>query len=338
MVVLELGRVSLAASTAPAGQEDHHAMVEMTPAVVALPIDGWIEGYDVELLDATGHALSHQLIHHVNLIMPEKRELFSPIMLRIGALGAETPPIQLPPVLGYRVHAGDTLLVTAMLHNPTREAQPNMRVRVRLAYRPIDTWFHPMSIYPLYLDVMPPAGQKAYDLPAGHSEKHWEARPAVDGRILALGAHLHKYAKALRLDDVTAGRTIWNTAPITDSTGAIVDMPLKKFWWRLGLPIHANHVYRVTAVYDNPTGQMIPDGAMGALGGVIVPDDAAQWPAIDRTDSTYQLDARVTYETDDHGMPGMDMQTQAPPELRPAPPNGMLTTSTVRSGRPPQTR
>jgi hypothetical protein len=348
-ITLELEPINLAASTAPSNEDDHSAMAEVTPAVAALPADGWLEGYSVDLVDGSGRLLPHSWIHHVNLIVPQKRELFSPIMLRIGALGSETPAVNLPPVLGYRVHAGDTLLITAMLHNPTARPQSGVRVRVRLAYRPADSWFHPVSIYPMYLDVMPPAGQKAYDLPAGHSEKSWEARPAVAGRILAVGGHLHKYATTLRLDDVTAGRPIWATAPVTDSTGNPVDMPVKKFWWRLGLPIRPDHTYRLTAIYDNPTGHVIPDGAMGALGGVILPDDGSQWPAVNRADSTYQLDKRNTYETTMQGMsgmpgmPGMDMPTPGKSTTRAAPRtqtmlhdahrNGMLT-STVSARRP----
>jgi len=354
-ITLELDPISLAASTSVGNEDDHSAMAEATPAVAALPVDGWLEGYSVDLLDGSGRLLPHSLIHHVNLIVPQKRELFSPIMLRIGALGSETPAVSLPAVLGYRVHPGDTLLITAMLHNPTPRPQNGVRVRVHLSYRPADSWFHPVSIYPMYLDVMPPAGQKAYDLPAGHSEKSWEARPAVAGRILAVGGHLHRYATALRLDDVTEGRRIWATAPVTDSTGTPVDMPVKKFWWQLGLPIHPDHTYRLTAVYDNPTGHMIADGAMGALGGVILPDDKTQWPAVNRSDPTYQLDKRITYETTMPGMPGMPGMSGMPAAdtsaaeasaartaprrqamLQDARRNGMLTT-TVSARRQSQT-
>src|SRR5271155_85328 len=70
--------LDLAPVTIPRG-----AMMETPAQSVALPIDGWLQGYAVDLTDADGHPLSHALIHHVNLIAPERRELFSPIMLRI---------------------------------------------------------------------------------------------------------------------------------------------------------------------------------------------------------------------------------------------------------------
>jgi hypothetical protein len=31
-------------------------------------------------------------------------------------------------------------------------------------------------------------------------------------------------------------------------------MPATRFVWRLGVPVRPDHVYRITAEYDNPTG------------------------------------------------------------------------------------
>jgi hypothetical protein len=276
-------------------------MIEAQPGTIALPVDGWLQGYDCQLVDAAGKPLSHNLIHHVNLIAPEKRELFSPIMLRIGAQGSETPPVELPKMLGLRVHRGDTLLVTAMFHNGGARDIVGAHLVIRMPYKEATAAVGPVSIFPMYLDVMPPAGAKSYDLPPGHSEKSWEGRPAVPGRILALGAHMHKYGAALRFEDVTANKVLWETKPIVDKTGEPVDMPVKTFWWRLGIPVHTNHVYRVTAVYDNPTGRTLPLGGMGALGGVFMPSNVDSWPKVDRTASDYVLDLKDTMSTEDMG-------------------------------------
>jgi hypothetical protein len=151
------------------------------------------------------------------------------------------------------------------------------------------------------MDVMPPAGPHAYDLPAGQSSKSWQAAPAVSGRILEIGGHVHKYAVEIRLDDVTTGKTLWRAAPDLDASGEVVGIPSKGYWWRLGLPLERSHVYRVTAAYENPTGKTIPDGAMGALGGVFLPDRIDAWPAVDRTTAEYQRDVESTNKG------GMDM-------------------------------
>lgn len=284
-----------------------HGMVEAQPGTVAIPADGWLQGYDCQVVDASGKLLPHSLIHHVNLIAPEKRELFSPIMLRIGAQGSETPAVELPKILGLRVHRGDTLLVTAMFHNPGARDIAGARLVIRMPYRAARAAIGAVSILPMYMDVMPPAGAKSYDLPAGHSEKSWESRPAVTGRILALGAHMHKYGTEMRLEDVTAKKVLWETKPIVDKTGEPVDMPVKTFWWRLGIPVHTDHVYRVTAVYDNPTGRTIPLGGMGALGGVFMPSNGDRWPKVDRAAPDYVLDLKDTMSTEAMGdMAGMD--------------------------------
>jgi hypothetical protein len=151
-------------------------------------------------------------------------------------------------------------------------------------------------IQPFYLDVMPPAGGHAYNLPPGRSSKSWEGKPAIDGRILALGGHMHKYGLLLRLEDVTEKKVLWEARPELDDKGNVIGMPKKYFVWRLGIPLKAENTYRLTAFYDNPTGKMIPLGGMGALGGVVVPSNANEWPSVNRKDPEYLYDIKVTYE------------------------------------------
>ena len=51
-----------------------------------------------------------------------------------------------------------------------------------------------------------------------------------------------------------------------------------------GRKLEGGKRYRVVAVYDNPTGEMIPLGGMGELGIGFTPDDAEEWPSLDPTD------------------------------------------------------
>jgi len=313
-IIVELSPLNLPAHAS------HHDIPQLPPQILVVPVTGWFEGYAGEIVDSAGRPVPQIVIHHLNLIVPQRRELFSTIMQRMGAAGAETPPVLLPrlfghPVLGYPISQGDTLLVTIMLNNPTATTYHNARLRVRLPYASSTTWPRPLSIYPFYLDVMPPAGEHDYDLPPGHSEKSWEGRPAVPGRILAVGGHLHEYGVALRVEDVTAGRVIWGTTPVTDTAGQVVAIPNTTFWWRLGVSLSPDHTYRVTAVYENPTGRTIPLGAMGAVAGVFLPDDMDRWPKVDRTSPEYQRDVQVTYDT---GMGDMkDMHDMVGPASAP---------------------
>ena len=281
----------------------HHDVAQPPPQTFTFPADGWIRGYEIELVDDRGRAVARDVIHHVNLILPQRRELFSPIMLRLGAAGAETHPVRLPRLLGYRVQGGDTLLVTAMLHNPTAEDYHNVRLRLRFnftARRVLPV----VSIFPFYVDVMPPAGVHAYDLPPGRSEQSWEGRPAVPGRILGVGGHLHKYAVVLRFEDTHTGKTIWEATPVVDERGNVVAMPRRMFLRSLGVVVRPERVYRLTAVYENPTGAIIPQGGMGALGGVFLPFRAARWPRVNADDPQYRIDVATTRADVNHDASG----------------------------------
>jgi hypothetical protein len=288
-LILDLGPIDLPAHAM------HDAIRQPPPLAVRVPADGWMRGYSVDVFDSTGALVPHTVIHHLNVIAPERRELFSQIMLRVAAAGSETRAVELPPFIGYRLHAGDSLLVSSMLHNPTGRAYPAAHLKVRLKFSEASWWRHPLDVYPFYLDVMPPAGGHSFDLPPGRSERSWEGRPAVAGRILAVGGHLHKYGVSLRLEDRTADRVLWEVKPDTTATGDIASIPVKKFLWTMGVRIYPDHVYRLVADYDNPTGATIPDGGMGALGGVIWPMASQAWPPVNRADPQYQYDVSFSW-------------------------------------------
>jgi hypothetical protein len=292
-LIFEIGPLHLEANAG------HDGVTQPKAQGVALPIGGYLHGFTTEMVDEDGNAIPVQLLHHVNIIAPQRRELFSQIMQRVGAAGAETGPVTIPRFLGYPVSAGDSLLFTAMLHNPTNTSYHNARLRVRMRYS-TDTWHPQWAVQPFYLDVMPPAGGHAYDLPPGRSTRSWQGTPAVSGRILAMSGHLHKYGVALKLEDLTEGKVLLESEPELDENGNVVGMPKKYFIWRLGIRLRADHTYRLTAIYDNPTGQSLPGGGMGALGGIIIPDDHTAWPAVDRNHPEYQYDLKVVY----HGVPG----------------------------------
>lgn len=301
-LVLDVGPTDLPANTM-------HDMIHQPPVVShVVGMDGWIHGYRVEIVDSAGNPLTQRLLHHLTVIDPQARELFSPKMLRIAAAGSETGPVNMPRVLGLRVSPTDSLLVDVMLHNPTDQAYHGVHVRVRMPFTSTGSLVPTVSIYPFTLEATPPVmSTHAFDLPPGRSEHYWEGKPAVGGRLLGASGHLHKYGVELRLEDRTAHRVLWSVKPDTDSTGEIRSIPFGNFVWKFGLAIDPDHVYRLTAVYDNPTDTTIVDGGMGILGGVFRLTGQEPWPPVDRTNAEYEYDVKETWRKNQMNGVGMHM-------------------------------
>ena len=289
-LIFELGPLHLEANA------DHGGVTQPKAQGIALPIDGYLHGFTYEMIDAEGRKIPSAMLHHVNIIAPQRRELFSQIMQRVGAAGSETGDVLVPKFLGYPVSKGDSLLFTAMFHNPTDVSYHEARLRIRMRYTPAKAEAAIFPIQPFYVDVMPPAGLHAYDLPPGRSSRSWEGKPAIDGRVLAMSGHMHKYGVVLKFEDLTEKKVLWEGTPAFDEKGNVVAMPKKFYMHRLGIPLKASNTYRLTAIYDNPTGETLTGGGMGALGGVIVPADGKRWPSVNRLDPEYQYDVKVTHE------------------------------------------
>lgn len=290
-LVFELGPIRLPANAM------HDDISQPPPLTVLAGAEGWAHGYRIELIDSAGKPVPQKVIHHVNVIAPQKRELFSEIMLRLAAAGAETAPVGLPWFLGYQLGKTDSVLVSAMFHNPTAVDYGDVRLRVRMPLKKKGV-MGAMAIYPFYLDVMPPAGSHSFDLPPGKSVTFWEGKPAAPGRILGLSGHMHKYGTSLTLEDRTAAKVIWEGRPKVDESGEVQAMPVKKFLATFGVGLDTSHTYRLTAVYDNPTGTTIIDGGMGALGGVFKPADSKAWPGVSPKHPDYVLDWNITWRLD----------------------------------------
>lgn len=288
-IVVEYGPVALPARVAAAD-------VPQPPTLqFALPADGWLRGYAVELVDGEGRRAPQRLLHHLNLVDRGRRDLFTNAMARIAAAGGETAPITLPRIVGVRGARGDTLAMALALHNPTDSAFAGVTVRLRLPFTPASSRMGAMNVYPLSVAIGPRDRPNVFDLPPGRSEHFWEGSPAVEGRILGLSGHLARYGVALRLEDRTAGRLVWEVKPRRDSTGAVLEMPVSRFVWGGGKRVYPDHVYRLTAVYENPEPHTIADGGVGVLGGLLMLSRGGRWPAIDRQHPDYRADARALF-------------------------------------------
>lgn len=279
---------------APGAGMDHAHMGTFPPvSEITVPVHGYLEGFEYEVVDADGNVLPQRIVHHFNIIDPVHKELFLPISQRLLAAGSETGNQSMPRLLfGVPVYLGQKLVVTAMLHNPTGVAHEGVQLRIRLPYVKVGRPWPLFEVYPFQLDVAFPAGDKGFDLPEGESSRSWEGSPSMAGRIMVLGSHLHDLATRITFEDVTEDRVLWTGLPVLDKDGEVAGVTIGHVYRKLGLPITPEHRYRVRVYYNNTTGAAIPDGGMGVVAGVFMPSAGGPWPRADVTNSLYVLDHR----------------------------------------------
>lgn len=282
VLTLEVGPLHLPARA-------QYATPRSAVAAGVFPADAWLNRFEVRVVDSDGRLLIPGLLHHAGLFAPGQREVFSPVMRRIVAFGNETEPIALPGRFGYRVAAGDSVLVIGALANDGEEALEDVYLQIRVSYTRGEHGRN-TDVLPLYLDVLPP-GHRVFDVPPGESSRSWDWTPALPGRLLALGAHLHQYGVAVILEDVTSGKVIWRGRARYDRNGELVGVSRKVF--RRGPVLRTDRVYRITAIYHNPTSEVVR-GAMGKIGGLMQVAAGTSLPPADRCDPEYLRDVEVT--------------------------------------------
>ena len=279
---------------------------------VIIPSAGSIYAIRTDVVDGAGRSLPRALLHHVNLTDPTRRELFLPVSLHIFAASKETPTVSVPRLmLGMPLERAQRLLVTAMVGNQTATAYRDVRLRIVMGYRPTRGIWPLWRGYPWVMDVTYPLGtgpdaNKGFDLPPGITVRSWESSPVVSGHIVGMGGHVHDYATAITLTDLTTGRVIWHGTPQRDSVGHVLLLPVATFfnWHSLGVWIEPTHRYRVSVTYNNTTGHLLKEGGMGNVGGLFVPDKPARWPAVDTANVIYRRDLAAIFVPSDD-MEGM---------------------------------
>src|SRR5438477_300539 len=231
-LVLDLAPMDLPANT------PHHGLAQPPVATLEIPETGFIYGFRVQVVDSAGHSLPDELIHHFNLIDPDHRELFLPISRRLLAAGHETGAIRLPRLLfGVPLNRAEHVVASAMVENLTPAEYHRARVRLVMSFTPAKRPWPLFSASPWQMDVAFPVGDKSFTLPPGRSSRLYAGSPAVPGRIVGLGGHMHDYGRVIEFADVTTGEVIYRAAPRVDSTGHIESIPIAMLygWTRLGV-------------------------------------------------------------------------------------------------------
>jgi len=95
-----------------------------------------------------------------------------------------------------------------------------------------------------------------------------------DGVLLGVGGHMHDYGRQIVLQDASRKETVATLDAKSDAQGHLESVPVKLFVQEGGYKFAKGDVLRVSATYDNPTGKLLRDGAMGiAVGYFAAADD-----------------------------------------------------------------
>ena len=311
-VVLVLGPFHLAASAPGASHEAmHHAGGHGLPVFrFTWPVDGWVRGFRIAIHDDGLRPLPRRLLHHVNLLHLERRQLLQPIYERTLAAGQETDEVLLPRTLGVRIDAGAEMALLSAWANETGEDLHDVFLELTITYLPANISPRPLDVRTVSFDVgFRPGRTDGFDLDSGRTEHEREFTLPVDGRLLAAGGHLHDYAESLSLVDVASGKVLVALTPRRDGEGKVLGVSRKLFGVSGGgIRLRAGRRYRVVAVYRNPLGRTLVEGGMAVLGGLFAPDDPARWPALDRGDPVFAAD-----------LDGLDRLGWTPRSPRPCP-------------------
>lgn len=259
------------------------------------PITGWVHGVRLRLFDPTGKPLPRTLVHHINVVNFGRRQLFYAVPERMIALGEETEDIHIPATIGIPVSAGMPMAALVMWHNHSPNLIKGVSFELTVEYSPTNLVPKPVSVLPVYLDVMNPVGKDVdFDLPAGPSTWRKDFHLPLTGRIIGVGGHAHDFATGLMLQDVTDStkpRQVVSLQITLAPKGSIksVERQLPGVTGD-GIKLLDSHTYRLLGTYNNPTGKLIEKGAMLHMLLLYVPDRPEQWPKLDTADSDWKTD------------------------------------------------
>lgn len=263
---------------------DHSAVAQPPDFFFSVPFDGWLIAYHPRLVDAQGSSLPNKLLHHAAFWNTDRPDfLCTNKEEHIFGAGGEMNDWPALPGYGYRIRKGDRIRISAMFANPSAKSYPAVYLEVRMEYRVTGGEVHNLQdVYPAWFDVMR-CGNSGYDLAPGMSMKKGQFRMRYAGKLLGVGGHLHDYGEWLVLRNVTSRETIAALAANDDVHAHVLSMPIDSFASRGGFPLSLGDVIEVTDAYNNSSGKVIPEGAMGIVVGYFLPDDPSALEALRRT-------------------------------------------------------
>lgn len=236
-------------------------------------IKGSISFMNAKLVDGKGRFVPQEqvMIHHVVFVNDGRFDgdrsqeyCGKGFKERFYGTGEEDQSMMLPPGYGYRVNKKDRWRASWMLmnHKPVTR-----KIYIEYTMTITDGWAA-TPVKPYWLGVEPCLRDPIFNVPGGGGKgssyiKEIEWVPPVDGRIVAVGTHLHGGSKRMTITEPACGdRTIAEAVPqygpasdpiyrvsphIHEPSPRYVSYPMSA----AGIPIRRGQRYRVAAIYDN---------------------------------------------------------------------------------------
>lgn len=284
-VVVTLGPFAVPAMAPMPGMDMmDHGMAHDSPLErFAWPVDGWVRGFRIEVLDADGRPAPRRILHHLIVVNFARRQLVYPAYERLLGAGAETADVTLPKTIGIPLTAGTPLGLYVGWHNESEHDLEGIHLRLTILWTPRNQNPPPVDVLPFYADVnLDIGGSNTFDIPPGRTARSYDFTLPVAGRLLGVSGHLHDFGAGLRLEEAPTGRVLTTLSARRDSAGRVSGVERRLFGVSgAGLRFRAGRRYRVVAAYDNPTGETLVRGAMASVVGLFAPDRIRDWPPLD---------------------------------------------------------
>jgi hypothetical protein len=271
-ITLRVGPMNLPANTS------HMKMPQPPDLTWTIANAGWLLAYHSKIVEASGATVPGVVLHHTAFWNENRRDFLCPNKdEHIFGAGGELTDWAPVPGFGYRVEKDDRIRIETMIHNPTPKSYEQAYLEVAIPYADDVSPAPVRNLYPAWIDVGG-CGKSGYDLAAGPSKKVGTVPVKYDGVLLGVGGHMHDYAKELVLRDSQSKEPLTTLVAKTDERGQLISMPVELFFQKYpqtgGYSLKAGDTLTVTATYDNTTGKLLRDGAMGIVVGYFVPKDS----------------------------------------------------------------
>jgi len=255
------------------------------------PVTSLFRSVELAVTDSLGHPLPRRLLHHLNLINFDRRQLIYPLAERFIGFGQETEDIELPRTAGLPLSHGQRIGLYVMWDNGTGQALEGVCVRLIFHWVPANQQPPALPVMPLIVDAhLQAGGTDGFSVPPGGSVTTVMFTPPISGHLLGATGHLHDHGLWVRLEDAENGKTIVTVEAKRDSAGRVLSMGRHILALNSEGPhLLAGHRYRLSVAYDNPTTDTLRE-VMGFLYGAYVPDNLSSWPLIDPGNAEYLAD------------------------------------------------